>query len=97
MVPTLEDLHRIADALDLALAEVVGRSAPRPQIHARGERRAPIDSSRLLAQRLPPQLRAEFAQAGGSLRELREARAGLRHLSSGAVAILLSLGVASEP
>lgn len=97
MVPTLEDLHRMADALDLALAEVVGRSAPLPQIHARGERRAPIESSWALARRVPPHLRAEFAHAGGSLRELREARAGLRHLSPGAVAILLSLGVASEP
>lgn len=82
MVPSLEDLEAMSQALDVALSELLGSAPARPQLHCRGDHRANLSASRALARALPEHRFGEFARAGGSLNELRAARAGLRPLSA---------------
>ena len=93
MVPSLEDLEAMSQALDVALTELLGSAPARPQLHCRGDHRADLSASRAFARAVPEHLFNEFARAGGSLTELRLARTGRRPLGAGAVAILASLGV----
>lgn len=96
MSPTFEDTVRVARALEVPLRDLLGATPARPQHHMRGEQRASISDSRKLARKVSREAQSEFVHAGGSLTELRKARDGLRHLSAGAAAILVSLGVAPE-